>query len=209
VNDSLYHTESFREQLREKTETSCLLTQCHSKWFPSAQGWNNEHFVYARRNVAANIPGYTSIIHYFSEQFLGFSFHGVGNASEHTTLQSLTGRPFIAPLANEYPPRTKTLRRHGPPVTAQRRRTMHLHKLQVDGVMLSDDVLALFDSTYRLNVISNLRQVVRAQGDVLDSFSPTLQISQVEDFDISNVIGFVDPEQLITWENFYKRTSIE
>jgi hypothetical protein len=36
---------------------------------------------------------------------------------------------------------------------------------------------------------------VRSQGDALDSFSPTLQISQVEDFDISNVIGFVDPEQ--------------
>jgi len=195
VHDSLYHPVSFRDQLHEKTETSCMLTQCHSKWFPSARGWINEHFVYARRTVAADIPGYTSIVHFFSEQFLGFSFRGVDNASEHTTLQSLAGRPFLAQLANEYPPRTKTLRRHGPPVTAQRRRTMHLHKLQVDGVMLSDDVLALFDSTYRLNMISNLRQVVRAQGDALDSFSPTLQISQVEDFDISSVIGFVDPEQ--------------
>ena len=37
VHDSLYHTVRFREQLCDKTETSCLLTQCHSKWFPRAQ----------------------------------------------------------------------------------------------------------------------------------------------------------------------------
>jgi hypothetical protein len=72
VHDSLYHTLRFRDQLREKSETACLLTQCHSKWFPSAQGWNNEQFVYARRTFesAINIPG--SFMDYiFSEQFLG------------------------------------------------------------------------------------------------------------------------------------------
>jgi hypothetical protein len=59
VHDSLYHKVSFRDQLREKSETACLLTQCHSKWFPSADGWNNEHFVYARRTFEgeANTPG--------------------------------------------------------------------------------------------------------------------------------------------------------
>ena len=122
----------------------------------------------------------------------------LGNEPEPTTLQRLVDRPFIAPLANEYDTRqrTKTLRRHGPRITSLRRRTMLLNKLQVDGVMLSDDVLALFDSTYRLNMISHLRKVVRAQGDALDSFSPTMQISQVDqDFDILNAIGFVDPEQ--------------
>ena len=81
---------------------------------------------------------------------------------------------------------------------------MHLNKLQVDCVVISDDVLALFDSAYRLKIISNLRNVVRAQGDVLNNFSPMMQISQVEDFDISNVLGFVDPEN-----NPLKKTGTE
>jgi hypothetical protein len=192
VHDSLYHTVSFREQLREKSETACLLAQCHSKWFPSAYGWNNEHFVYARRTFESAVSGSLTD---FSDQvlgFLGFNFR-LGDGAE--PLQSLVAGPFVAPLANELDARPRTLHRHGPRVTSLRRRTMHLNKLQVDGVVISDDVLALFDSAYRLNMISNLRKEVRAQGDVLDSFSPTMQISQVEDFDISNVLGFVDPEQ--------------
>ena len=77
VHNSLYHTVSFRDQLREKSETACLLTQCHSKWFPSAHGWNNEHFAYARRKfeVAVNFPG--SFLDYiFSELFLGVNSLG-------------------------------------------------------------------------------------------------------------------------------------
>jgi hypothetical protein len=181
VHDSLYHTVSFRDQLREKSETACLLTQCHRKWFPSAYGWNNEHFVYARRTFESAVSGsFTDYI--FSEQFLGLNFLGfnfrLGDGAE--PLQSLVDWPFVAPLANEHDARPRTIRRHGPRITSLRRRTMHLNKLQVDGVVISDDVM---------------RKEVRAQGDVLDSFSPTMQISQVEDFDISNVLGFVDPEQ--------------
>ena len=184
VHDSLYDTVSFRDQLREKSETACLLTQCHSKLFPSADGWNNEHFVYARRTSegAENTPG-SFMDSILSERFLGVNFGNFGPA---------LGLADVAPLASERRPRT--LRRQAPRATSLRRRTMHMNKLQVDGVVISDDVLALFDSAYRLKSISNLRNVVRTQGDVLNSFSPTMQISQVEDFDVSNVLGFVDPE---------------
>ncbi len=74
---------------------------------------------------------------------------------------------------------------------------MHLNKLQVDCVGISDDVLALFDSAYRLKIISNLRNVVRAQGDVLNNFSPMMQISQVEDFD-RRLHGSVEDTKLST-----------
>jgi hypothetical protein len=198
VHDSLYHTVSFREQLREKSETACLLTQCRSQWFPSADGWNNEHFVYARR-TSEGAPGsfMDSILseRFLGVNFLGFNF-GLGDAAEPAAepVPGLVDGSFVAALANEHGTRPRTLRRQAPRTTSLRRRTMHLNKLQVDGVVLSDDVLALFDSAYRLNMISNLRKVVRAQGDVLESFSPMMQISQVEDFGVSNVLGFVDPE---------------
>jgi hypothetical protein len=180
VHDSLYHAVSFREQVREKTETSCMLTQCPSKWFPSALGWNNEHFLYARRSTAdaPRVP-------VFFETVLGFLGVGVDPEQAPPSVRSLADGPFAGPLGDRATTRTRG--------AGQRRRTMNLHKLQVDGVVLSDDLRALFDNTFRLNMISNLRKVVRAQGDALDSFSATLQISQVEDFDISNVIGFVDP----------------
>jgi hypothetical protein len=197
VHDSLYHTVSFRDQLREKSETACLLTQCHSKWFPSADGWNNEHFVYARRTLegAENTPG-SFVDSIFSERFLGVNFLGFnfGLSDAVEPAHGLVDGPSVAPLASEEHIRPRTLRRKAPRATSLRRRTMHMNKLQVDGVVLSDDVLALFDSAYRQKIISNLRNVVRTQGDVLNSFSPMLQISQVEDFDISNVLGFVDPE---------------
>ena len=169
VHDSLYHTVSFRDQVRQKISTSCMLTQCSATWFPDAVGWNNEHFLYARRSTA-HTPLYESLLR----------FMGVAVDSSYTGLSDLAHRPFAGRLAAE----------RG---TAQRRRTMNLHKLQVDGVVLSDDLRALYDSTFRINMVSNLRTVVREQGDALDSFSATLQISQVEDFDISNVIGFADP----------------
>ena len=201
VHDSLYHTVSFRDQLREKSETACLLTQCHSKWFPNADGWNNEHFVYARRTFegAANTPGsfMDSILseRFLGGNFLGFNF-GLGDAAEPAAepAHGLFDGSFVAPPASEHGTRLGTLHRQARRAASLRRRTMHLNKLQVDGVVISDDVLALFDSAYRLKIISNLRNVVRAQGDVLNNFSPMMQISQVEDFDISNVLGFVDPE---------------
>ena len=100
VHDSLYHKVSFRDQLREKSETACLLTQCHSKWFPSADGWNNEHFVYARRTFEgeANTPG-SFMDSIFSERFLGGNFlgfnFGLGDAGSGTRpsprMVSLTG----------------------------------------------------------------------------------------------------------------------
>ena len=121
----------------------------------------------------------------FFETVLGFLGVGVDTEQARPSVRSLADGPFAGPLGDRA---TTRMRRAG-----QRRRTMNLHKLQVDGVVLSDDLRALFDKTFRLNMISNLRKVVRAQGDALDSFSATLQISQVEDFDISNVIGFVDP----------------
>ena len=197
VHDSLYHTVSFRDQLHEKSETACLLTQCRSKWFPSADGWNNEHFVYARRTLEGAPRSFMD--HIFSERFLGVNFlgfnFGLGDVAEAAAepVPGLVDGSLVAPLANEHGTRPRTLRRQAPRTTSLRRRTMHLNKLQVDGVVLSDDVLALFDSAYRLNMISNLRKVVRAQGDVLESFSPMMQISQVEDFGVSNVLGFVDP----------------
>ena len=92
VHDSLYHKVSFRDQLREKSETACLLTQCHSKWFPSADGWNNEHFVYARRTFegAENTPG-SFMDSIFSERFLGVNFlgfnFGLGDAAESSSYQ--------------------------------------------------------------------------------------------------------------------------
>lgn len=140
VHDSLYHAKSFREQLRDKAETSCMLVQCPSAWYPSAAGWTNEHFLYARRSLE--------------------------------TWTQLASALFSG---------------------GQRRRTMSLHTLRIDGVVLTDDINTLYDSTYRLRSISNIREAVRTQGDSLQSFSPTLQISKVEDLDISNVVGFVDP----------------
>jgi hypothetical protein len=81
-----------RDQLREKTKIACLLTQCHSKWFPSADGWNNEHFVYARRTFegAENTPG-SFMDSTFSERFLGVNFlgfnFGLGDAAESSSYQ--------------------------------------------------------------------------------------------------------------------------
>jgi hypothetical protein len=187
VHDSLYHTVSFRDQVHEKMQTSCMLTQCSNKWFPNALGWNNEHFLYARRSrAAADAPR----MHVLSETILGFLGFKVDAEQERTSAWSPVDRLFTDTLGD----RAKTGKRG----TGHRRRTMTLHKLQVDGVLLSDDLRALFDHTFRLNMISNLRNLVREEGIALSSFSETLQVSEVEDFDISNVIGFIDPARAQT-----------
>jgi hypothetical protein len=43
----LYHPQRFREELQEKAESTCLLTQCVNTWYPDTQGWTNKNFLYA------------------------------------------------------------------------------------------------------------------------------------------------------------------
>jgi hypothetical protein len=69
---------------------------------------------------------------------------------------------------------------------------MSVHSLNVDGVIVSDDIDSLTDDRQRLQMITNLRDSVYSQGRLLNSFSNSLQISRVEDFDIASVVGFVD-----------------
>jgi hypothetical protein len=66
------------------------------------------------------------------------------------------------------------------------------HSLNIDGVIISDDIDSLTDDSERLQMITNLRESVCSQKRMLNSFSNSLQISRMEDFDISSVIGFVN-----------------
>jgi hypothetical protein len=134
VHSSLYHPLPFRELLREQAEATCLLTQCENTWFPDAEGWTNQNFVYARRRRHA---------------------------------------------------------RH-----AQRRRTMGVHALVVDGMLVGRDLGVLVEDSDRLQTISLLRDAVYASGEALAAFSSALQISSVEDFDVAGVVGFVSPKAL-------------
>ena len=47
VPHSLYHPQRFREELQEKAESTCILTQCVNTWYPDTQGWTNKNFLYA------------------------------------------------------------------------------------------------------------------------------------------------------------------
>jgi len=76
----------------------------------------------------------------------------------------------------------------------QRRRTMGVHTLFVDGVLISKDMSVLVEDSDRLQTISYLRESVYNMGEMLVLFSSALQISSVEDFDIAGVIGFVSPK---------------
>jgi hypothetical protein len=77
-----------------------------------------------------------------------------------------------------------------------RRRTMSVHTLQVDGVLVSDQLSLLTEDSDRLQVISSLRESVYSTGEMLVLFSSALQISSVEDFDLAGVVGFVSPAAL-------------
>ena len=76
----------------------------------------------------------------------------------------------------------------------QRRRTMGVHTLFVDGVLIGKDMGVLVEDSDRLQTISYLRDSVYGMGEMLVLFSSALQISSVEDFDIAGVIGFVSPK---------------
>jgi hypothetical protein len=78
----------------------------------------------------------------------------------------------------------------------QRRRTMGVHTLFVDGVLIGRDLGVLVEDSDRLQTISYLRDSVYGMGEMLVLFSSALQISSVEDFDIAGVIGFVSPKAM-------------
>ena len=59
-------------------------------------------------------------------------------------------------------------------------------------MIVSDDIDSLTDDSQRIQMITNLRDSVYSQGRMLNSFSNSLQISRVEGFDISSVVGVVD-----------------
>jgi hypothetical protein len=87
-------------------------------------------------------------------------------------------------------------RRASVPATGLRRRTMGMHTLFVDGVMIGKTLEVLVEDADRLQVISYLRDSVYDMGEMMVLFSNTLQISSVEDFDIAGVVGFVAPNAL-------------
>jgi hypothetical protein len=60
--------------------------------------------------------------------------------------------------------------------------------LKIDGI-ISDDLSILTQDSERLQIITNLRESVYSRGEMLLSFSNSLQISRVENFDISSVVG--------------------
>lgn len=59
VRKSIYHKSNFESQLQSSAEASCVLTQCENAWYPftnaKVPGWNNNNFVYSRRNLAADM----------------------------------------------------------------------------------------------------------------------------------------------------------
>lgn len=59
VRNSIYHTSNFESQLESSAEASCVLTQCENVWYPftdaNVPGWNNNNFVYSRRNLASDL----------------------------------------------------------------------------------------------------------------------------------------------------------
>lgn len=206
VHDSIYHPQRFREQLREKAEATCLLTQCENRWFPDAEGWTNRYFVYAdtRRDLDLEnenwpteytAPSLISILYrWFLNRLVVFDVGGRGSAVGQATLPSLVPSFAHTQISNARA-RPRVPRRIASPRRAsQRRRTMSLHSLKIDGVIISDDLGILVEDSERLQLITDLRNAVYRQGEVLITFSASLQISRVEDFDISSVVGFVTPQ---------------
>lgn len=207
VHDSIYHPQRFREQLREKAEATCLLTQCENRWFPDAEGWTNRYFVYAdtRRDLDLEnenwpteytAPSLISILYrWFLNRLVVFDVGGRGSAVGQATLPSLVPSFAHTQISNARarPPRVPR-RIASPRRASQRRRTMSLHSLKIDGVIISDDLGILVEDSERLQLITDLRNAVYRQGEVLITFSASLQISRVEDFDISSVVGFVTPQ---------------
>lgn len=59
VRNSIYHMSNFEAQLESSAEASCVLTQCENVWYPFTNakipGWNNNDFVYSRRNLASDL----------------------------------------------------------------------------------------------------------------------------------------------------------
>lgn len=217
VHDSVYHPQRFREQLREKAEAKCLLMQCENRWFPDAQGWTNRYFVYAEtrrglrnesRTTEYTAPSMISILYRrFLQRFAAFDFGGGGSAvGQETTLRSLVHGPFPASFAHAHatgpatPPRVPK-RIASSSLAGQRRRTMSLHSLKIDGVVISGDLGVLTEDSERLQLITDIRDSVYSQGEMLLSFSASLQISRVEDFDISSVVGFVTPQAIPAAKN--------
>jgi hypothetical protein len=179
VPHSLYHPQRFREELQEKAEATCLLTQCENRWYPDTQGWVNKHFLYAdarRRLGRENKNKGTEYMHHTRFPSLGNGSFGTPFELECSTWRSAAGAATQASTS----------------LPGQRRRTMSVHSLNVDGVIVSDDIDSLTDDRQRLQTITNLRDSVYSQGRLLNSFSNSLQISRVEDFDIASVVGFVD-----------------
>jgi hypothetical protein len=75
-------------------------------------------------------------------------------------------------------------------------RTMQIHSLRVDGVLLTDDMRLLTNSSFRVYVLDSLRRLIETHASSLEVSDNSLQVVDIEQVDIERVLGFASPAAL-------------
>lgn len=75
-------------------------------------------------------------------------------------------------------------------------RTMQIHSLRVDGIMLTDDMRLLTSSSFRVRTLDSLRRRIETHASSLEVKDNSLQVVNIEQVDIERVLGFALPAAL-------------
>ena len=77
-------------------------------------------------------------------------------------------------------------------------RTLDVHSIVIEGMLLNDDLRLLSDATYRSQLVEQLRSSLMRQVSLIGVHYTNLQISGVEDIDVERIVAFVHPNVLQT-----------
>lgn len=77
-------------------------------------------------------------------------------------------------------------------------RTLDIHSIVIDGMLLSEDLRLLSDATYRSQLVEQLRSSLMRQVSLIGGHYTNLQISGLADIDVERIVAFVHPNSLQT-----------
>ena len=77
-------------------------------------------------------------------------------------------------------------------------RTMQVHSVRVDGVLITEHMPLLTNSSYRVTIVHALQQAIEQHASTLQIDDENMQIVSVEQVDVERVLGFATAEALKT-----------
>lgn len=76
--------------------------------------------------------------------------------------------------------------------------TMQVHSVRVDGVLITEHMPLLTNSSYRVEIVHALQQAIEQHASTLQIDDENMQIVSVEQVDVERVLGFATEEALKT-----------